>query len=264
MTGFVFPCHPFQPRKVDPDYADEMAAFQAAGHRVHVISAGGDMEANVFPPLPDEPEPLIYRGWMLDETGYARMTQALDDRLITSPAAYLASHHLPSWYSYLADLTLPSEWVSADRAVDHFRTLQDRGVDRMFVKDYVKSVKTGRGSGASSPEDVVRILDDMRTYKGFIEGGIVFRAWAALNEASEVRFFVLNGQVHAPHDAVPAPMLALAHEVAQRHTAPFYTVDTMNLAFGRAVVVELGDGQVSEARGWDLDRFVGIFSQRGK
>jgi hypothetical protein len=223
MLSVIFPCHPLDPRQVDPSFAQERDAFRAAGHPTFLVdtdalakSAGGQILQGT--PLPEETRPLfLYRGWMLPDVAYGHLHDQLDGRLLTSPADYLASHHLPGWHSAIADLTIPSEWGPADRAQAHFAAWQAAGRARAFVKDYVKSVKTGQGSGVTTAADLSRVMADMVTYKGFIEGGVVLREWVDLDEASEVRFFVWQGRAHAPHDQVSPAMQALAEKVARRH-----------------------------------------------
>ncbi|HEX7816562.1 ATP-grasp domain-containing protein [Dyella sp.] len=260
MPGLVFPSLPFSPREVDPDFADQYAAFKAAGHTVYLIDTDNLQGAKTFPVLADDGEPLIYRGWMLAEEEYTQLQRALGGRLVTTLDAYLSSHHLPRWYPALVGLTLPATWVEEPAAIEHLRELQAGGMQRVFVKDYVKSVKTGQGSGVSCEEDLRRVLDDIRTYKGFIEGGVVFRPWTELDESREIRFFVYGGTVHAPHSGIPEQAIKLARQAALRHDASFYTIDVMPEALGSYKVVEIGDGQVSEPRGWDLDRFAAIFA----
>lgn len=49
------------------------------------------------------------------------------------------------------------------------------GWPQFFVKDYVKSLNTARGSIASSPEEVVEVASLIQKYRGRIEGGTCLR-----------------------------------------------------------------------------------------
>lgn len=249
MLSLLFPCHPLDPRQVDPDHAQERDAFRAAGHPIHLIDTDAlerGERTKVVPALPELPEPLLYRGWMLSEAAYTRLAERVEGRLITSPVAYLASHHLPGWYPALADLTIPSEWGPPDQAQAHWAAWNAAGRTRAFVKDYVKSVKTGQGSGVASAADLDRVMADMVTYKGFIEGGVVMREWVDLDEASEVRAFVWQGRVHWPHAAVAPALVALIRSEGQVRTQ---TVQRhLQLGYNRAAnLIQAMEGTVVSA-----------------
>lgn len=67
----------------------------------------------------------------------------------------------------------------------------------------------------------------------------------------------MNGIVHSPHD-VEENMLSLAHNVAQKHTSFFYTIDIVKQE-KEFKVIEIGDGQVSDMVGWEQKDFIKIF-----
>lgn len=264
MLGIVFPSHPLNPRQVDPAYAEEHAAFQAAGHPVTQISVealeAGSACALVGSARSMEVERWLYRGWMLSETAYARLASALPNPLVTSPADYLASHHLPGWYPHLADLTMFSAWTHESQVSTLWQTWQSQGHGPAFVKDYVKSNRTARGSCAVTEAELFAILQDLKTHRGAIEGGVVLREWVDLVPDSEQRLFVWQGRVHASQGEVSPQWSRLASAVALRHRAPFFSLDVALTRAGQALVIEVGDGQVSEPKGWPLDAFVGLWA----
>lgn len=113
-----------------------------------------------------------------------------------------------------------------------------------LIKDYVKSLNTGRGSLVEKPEDTVPLIKLMRQYRGQIEGGICIRRREQYLEETEQRYFVLNGQAYGATDNVPA----LVHECARLIDNPFFSIDTVFRSDGILRVVKLGDGQVSDLK----------------
>lgn len=257
MYPIIFPSHPLDHRQVDPAYALERDAFHAAGHEVSVIDV--DALATRVTCTPFD-RPVIYRGWMLTPELYQDLDRCLGHCLQTTPTAYVASHHLPRWYPALKHLTMESQWVDSDQAVATFIAWQARGHAQVFLKDYVKSITTHEGSVATSVADVERVLADLCIYRTQVEGGIVLREWTDLMPDSEVRGFVLEGKLHLPHDQVPQTLVSLMEEVCRCHTpSQFFSVDAAFTATGRPILIEVGDGQVSQPRGWSLAAFVALF-----
>jgi hypothetical protein len=66
----------------------------------------------------------------------------------TAPPEYLLTHHLPNWYPLLADLT--PETRVYPTAADPAAELRALGWGSYFLKDYVKSLKTGRGRSSET------------------------------------------------------------------------------------------------------------------
>jgi hypothetical protein len=138
-------------------------------------------------------------------------------------------------------------------------TLRKLGWSRYFLKDYVKSLKTGGGSVVETEEDALRWLRETLAYRDELEGGICVREFENLRPDSEVRYFVLDGVPYGPGGRpVPAPVEA----VAQRISSPFISVDVAIDDAGRARIVEIGDGQVSDLVGWTPEEFVAIWRAR--
>ena len=70
---------------------------------------------------------------------------------LTSPREYLAAHHLPNWYPLLTELTPETRVFPPD--ADLVAELRALGWGSYFVKDFVKSLKSGRGSVVRDPAD---------------------------------------------------------------------------------------------------------------
>ncbi len=257
MATFVFSADELKPTKVDPEFADQAAALVAAGHSVCTF----DSDEGRVRRKPNDAiaGPAILRGWMLSSSGYETYVAALTQsglEPLTNHEQYLSSHHLPNWYPALEGLTAETVFLSSDADLE--AELKALGWDAFFLKDWVKSLKTSVGSVVRDPSQAPVVAREMEKFRGTIEGGICVRRYEELVPATERRYFVLDGQCHAPqgHD-VPR----LVYEVAERLTASrFFSVDVAETSGGVSRVVEVGDGQVSDLVGWDLESFVGIFA----
>ena len=92
---------------------------------------------------------------------------------LTDATAYLAAHHLPNWYPRIADLTPETRVLPED--ADFNAELRSLNWGVYFIKDYVKSLKTGRGSVVHDPADAAAVVADLREDRGRVEGGICVR-----------------------------------------------------------------------------------------
>lgn len=203
-------------------------------------------------------ETVLYRGWMLDEVGYRAFVDAVEAagaRVLTSPEAYLAAHHVPRWVPLLADVT--PETVCFTDLDGLPGSLAALGWDGFFVKDFVKSLKTGAGSRIMRPDQIGELLERMAHFRGQVEGGVCVRRVEDLDPASEVRFFVRAGRAFSA-DGAPVP--ELVREVAGRIASPFFSVDIARRADGVQRVVEVGDGQVSDLVGWTPAGFMTVWA----
>ncbi len=253
QLGFVFPSDFINSKKPDEFYENEYKLFKEAGYPVYLINIDNLEDSRIYPSLGDHR--LLYRGWMVDEDKYQKMFKKLDGQLLVNTEDYLKSHHLPGWYESIKEFTIDSVVTTEADASETYNTL---GWRKAFIKDYVKSLKTGKGSIVDSAEDVTRALEDIHKFKGFVEKGIVFRKVVDLEQDTETRFFVLNGQVFS--NSANVEMQTLVEKVSQNHNAFFYSVDVVKDKLGNLLIIEIGDGQVSDIVGWELNNFVNIFS----
>lgn len=134
--------------------------------------------------------------------------------------------------------------------------LRSLGWGAFFIKDYVKSLKTSRGSIVRDPSQIGAVVEELVRIRGEIEGGLCVRRVEPFITDSERRHFVLDGNVFAP-DAEPVP--DVVREVASRIPSPFFSVDTIRRADGVLRVVEVGDGQVSDLVGWSPLAFMAMW-----
>jgi len=243
-------------------FADEWAALTQAGFSASLCSdevlVGTKQLRNVRPG-----SQVVYRGWMVKADEYARLVQAIEQcgaSAFTTPKEYLATHHLPNWYRLLSDLTPETRVYRAD--VDLVAELQALGWGAYFLKDYVKSLKTARGSIVREPSEAPALIAEMREYRGEIEGGICVRRVEEFIPESENRYFVLHGVGYAALAGMPIPQIV--QQCADRVPSKFFSVDVARREDGALRVVEIGDGQVSDLVGWSATAFAAMWLKGGR
>lgn len=260
MLHFLFPANPLDPRAVDEHWAPQREALLDAGFPATLVAdAVFDGRARVAGIAAGAT--VVYRGWMVDEGGYRSFdaaVRAAGAEPLTAPERYLLAHHLPNWYPLLRDLT--PETVVLPKDADLEKALRELGWPAFFIKDYVKSLKTSAGSLIADPSEARRVAEDMRRFRGDIEGGFCIRRVEQFAPGSEVRYFVLRSRAFAPGGA-PVPDIVL--DVAARVDHPFFTVDVAANESGRPRVVEIGDGQVSDLVGWSAREFARMWQEGG-
>lgn len=252
----LFPCNPFYKRAADDAYADEYEAARAAGFACSLFSFE-DFEAGYFKVQPALAAgvDVLYRGWMLAPDAYARLHGAIagyNCAMMSSPAQYRHCHYLPEWYTLCEEFT--PETVIVARDADFIAAVDGRHWPAYFVKDYVKSLTTRRGSVAARPQDIAEVVDLIERYRGVVEGGVCIRKFEQLRADSEERYFVLRGQAFGRDGTVPA----LVQQIAGRIDSPFFSVDVVASCEGELRLIELGDGQVSDRKQWPLERFMAM------
>jgi hypothetical protein len=242
----------------EPDemFADQNAALTITGHTASLCP---DRVLAGVKPLRGVPpdSTVVYRGWMATADEYAALVRAIEQTgavPLTSPREYLAAHHLPNWYPLLAEFTPETRVFPTD--ADLVAELRALDWGSYFVKDFVKSLKTGRGSVVRDPADAPAVVGELREYRGRIEGGVCVRRVEEFVPDSERRYFVLRGVGYAG-DGGPVPDAVRA--CAERVPSPFFSVDVVRRRDGVLRVVEVGDGQVSDLVGWSAGAFASLW-----
>jgi hypothetical protein len=256
-THFLFPAHPLKATAVEEMFADQLSAVLESGYSSSLCPDSVIQEGK---PLRNVPAgaTVVYRGWMLNAKDYARLAQAIGDASatpLTSTGSYLAAHHLPNWYPLVAEFTPETRVLASD--ADWEAELRSLGWDAFFIKDYVKSLKTSRGSIVRDPSEIGAMVEEMERFRGEIEGGLCVRRVEPFIADSELRHFVLDGRAFAP-DGQPVP--DLVQRVASRIPSPFFSVDVIRRDDGTLRVVEVGDGQVSDLVGWSVSAFIAMWA----
>jgi len=257
----LYPDDPLNQRLPDDLFRREYEIARAHGFDASIFSFEDFVRGRFSPrPRPARGETIIYRGWMLNLDGYARLTQAIAEfagRMVVSPEHYRAAHHLPSWYPLVKNFT--AETVVCEENADFVTAL--RGVDwpGYFVKDYVKSLSTGAGSLVETPEQISRVVSQLKKYRGEVEGGVCVRRKEEYVPGTERRYFVAAGQAFSDVGDVPAAVVACAAAIP----SPFFSVDTALRMDGTPRIIEIGDGQVSDRKEWSAEKLVEVLEHVG-
>lgn len=236
---FVYPSLPYQPRTIDPMWAPEYEWVRAQGLATGLVDM--DAEKAWVPTLAAAASSqVLYRGWMLTAAEYDRLAQLLP--LAVSPVEYLSSHQATGWYETVAAHTFPSRFLSEPAPLD-FTAGQ-----RYFIKSLVKSF--GEDSVLSDQEQLNSFWQRQELSVGML---LFVRDFIALKPDSERRFFVVQGQVFGAGGALLPRTLQAA--VAALRPRLFYSFDVAETLAGQSVLVEVGDGQVSDLKEWTVAEF---------
>jgi hypothetical protein len=254
---FLFPTNPLKALAVEEMFADQLSAVRESGFSASLCP---DSVIQENKPLRNMPAgaTVVYRGWMLNATEYGRLVEAIgfaSATAFTSPTSYLATHHLPNWYPLIAEFTPETRVIPL--TLDFEAELRLLGWTEFFIKDFVKSLKTSRGSIIRDPSEIGAVVSEMEKFRGEIEGGLCVRRVEPFVADSERRYFVLDGKAFsASGDPVPE----LVERVAPRIPSRFFSVDVIRRVDGVMRVVEVGDGQVSDLVGWSAKAFAAMWA----
>jgi hypothetical protein len=248
ITRVLSPAHPLRRGVADELVEEEVAALRALGVPVSLFAEDVLEQGELRPRPAFEPgDVVLYRGWMKTLPAYdvlASEVTRLGATLLTRAEDYAQCHHLPRWYEALRDVTPETRFYAAEADLEVELSALDWPA--YFVKDFVKSLTTSRGSIASRPAEAAEIARAIAATRGEIEGGLCVRRVERFVEATERRIFVAFGEAHAHDGVVPD----LAREIATRIASPFASMDVVQDEAGTWRVVELGDGQVSDRKAW--------------
>lgn len=253
-TAFLYPSSPLNVNQVDENFKKEYLAIQEKGFVAYLIDIDHLQNYKSFQ-IPKNIR-IVYRGWMFNEAAYTQLEQIFGDQLMTSKQDYFNAHYLPNWYYEISSLTIPSIITDVENVHHDFTKFS-----RAFIKDYAKSLKTGLGSIVYNRDDIKRALRDMVYYRGFIEGGIVLREVVDLMPNSEVRFFVKYNVIFSPKvDDKKYQIAQVVCDKIKNKNLKFYSIDIATTTEGKDIVIEIGDGQVSDYVGWNLKDFIKVLS----
>ncbi|MGO4548313.1 ATP-grasp domain-containing protein [Paenibacillus sp. 2TAB23] len=271
----------FDYRIVDSGYEAEYEEAAQLGMKVELLSLELLLEGHAMKSVKriqpaEEPEIIIYRGWMMKPESYEALYNELKKKnllLINSPFEYSNGHYFPRSYEMIKDATPISYWMdvealSTDYAPVH-EMLKKFGQKPIIIKDYVKSRKHEWEEACYIPDasdklQVEYVLNNFVERQGSdINGGVVFREYIELEQLSkhplsgmplsnEYRLFFLNHELLASaeywdeasyHNVKPnlEPFIA----ISKRISSTFFTMDIAKTVEGNWVIIEIGDGQVS-------------------
>ena len=254
---FLFPRDPAEPGYPDEMFADQWAALTEAGFTASLCSDAVLTGAKSLRNVPPGAE-VVYRGWMLRGEEYGALVRAIEQAgggAFISIMEYLATHHLPNWYPLLANLTPETRVYPA--GADLVAELRALDWGKYFLKDFVKSLKTARGSIVSKPEEALAVVAEMQDYRGEIEGGICVRRVEDFMPETEQRYFVLHGVPYANSEEAQIP--GIVYQCVECVPSKFFSVDIVRRRDGELRVVEVGDGQVSDLVNWSPGAFAAMW-----
>lgn len=237
MLTILFPSLPFQ-RTVDPMWAEEYAAAQARSYAVALFDAE---QPKLYGPLPAQP--VLYRGWMLTEPEYRWLEARCP--LLVPYEQYAASHEASGWYAAVGEYTVPSRFLPVAEWLREWET--GTATEPQFVKGLVKSF--GADSRVGSLAEA-RQLVQRQELTGATT--LFVREWLPLHpDWPEQRFFVVHDHVFGASGGEPFPD-DLRPVIRALQNRWFYTIDLALTDEGWPLVIEIGDGQVSDVKEWPV------------
>lgn len=263
MTVYVFPCNPLSGRGYDPEFQSEVNALKWSDHHVASVDHDSLRSSDVVLRMNNAPtnETVVYRGWMMNIDEYTAFHEALTSRgytLLTNVEDYRAAHQIDGWLDAFQDVTFRTSLLSlnpSEREVDE--AVKFLGVDKFFIKDYVKSLKSDASLSIATDVELFDTIQRFRAEQGdWLAGGIVVREFAELPEDRvEIRGWWRDGAWKAftthPDYAdkdfdfvIPSQLMTAVTEKLNSLGLHFVSVDFTPTSDGWKVI-EIGDGQVS-------------------
>ena len=194
---------------------------------------------------------------MLRAPEYAQLQKLVEEsgaRLLAPLEMYTRTHHLPEWYALLEEFTPRTRFFEDAQAAVSALEVES---GPFFVKDWVKSLSSARGSIAANAAEISEIANELGNYRGSLEGGLCVREVETFDTATEDRFFVVSGEVFA-RSGIIREIVQIA---ASRISSEFFTIDAVRRSDGVWRIIELGDGQVSDLKDWTLEQFMPVLTR---
>lgn len=248
----LVPALPFSKTEVDPQFERDVQVVTGLGWsviRLDFEQLLDNKKVVIYGKQSAVISPVLYRGWMLSVDDYRVLYEAVADiglELVTSPEQYANGHTLPGWYQLFEDFT-PRSWHGQDLENAEYPAI---------VKDYVKSAKHLWDEACYIPDEVNKdkVINRFKQERGDqFEGGLVLREYVPDLTGVEARTWWWEGQLilitHHPDSPdelvaeVPTEDIA---DAVQQLDAVFVSVDFAERDDGSWVVIEVGDGGVSD------------------
>ncbi len=192
---------------------------------------------------------------MLNTEEYRQLHRAValhGGTMLSSVDDYIRNHHITGWYERCREFTPETVITSADANFDEL--ICDLRWPAYFVKDYVKSLTTNRGSIAENADEIREIIKLIAHYRGEIEGGVCLRHIEYFIDNTEHRYFILNKVVCSADNNIPH----IIYDIADKINTPFFSADIAENTEGELRLIEIGDGQVSDIKEWDMEKFISM------
>lgn len=242
----VFPSDPFNPNRVDEEFAAEAELVQSLGGRIILVDhteleqenfaakrlmspakvkehSGlmGDEEerafANSLPVNVVHEANAFYRGWMMSSETYQFMRWQLGMRtieMVSNTSDYSAGYYFGNWYHIFEDVTPKSTYFPAAFSFEDMKRLvvEDVGDCSYIVKDQVKSRKSDWDTACYVPDisKLESVINEFIRLQGeYLAGGIVVREFENfVKDAGEARVWWVGNKpvLVSPHPDTPGKM----------------------------------------------------------
>lgn len=193
---------------------------------------------------------VIYRGWQMPPEKYREVLYPLMQeygRPLVSLDAYENGSLATRYAEYIGAYMLPCisvPYCDIDENV-LLSVFAELDADKLFVKDDMKSVMNQTAIYKERIREAEELISNIQESRGYnFTGNIIFKPWVNIN--NQVRAFIYNGKpiLLVPHDGIWDG--TVPPHIPCNVPSPFYTLDMGQIADGTWVVVECGDGQVSD------------------
>jgi hypothetical protein len=270
----LFPSHPLKGRLPDPDYQAEFDAALDVGFVCELYSledlrnGNAELAMQHCHPASRPSEPIIYRGWMMNDSLYSLLFASLVAKgylPFTTPEQYSAAHYLPNAYPLLVGKTPESVWAEGKDIGKAWGLYEQIGRPAAIVKDYVKSAKHRWNDACFIPTGTEQnrfneILTEFLKARGHLfEKGIVLRRFHDLVKLAEdlrgqpvheeYRLFWWEGTLLAATPSIrgegPFEKLLEWEAIARRFSNRFIAMDIARKRDDSWLIIEVGDGGVS-------------------
>jgi len=267
----LFPRHEIDKKKVEDFYMEEHHAAKLQSHDCYTFdydefSMMGEKFISNIPQIDDE-SPLMLRCSMITVSQYEILYNLLKEMgytLINTPEQYKNCHYFPASYDYTKKHTSRSIFIKKwDESI--LQDISDFFEGKSFLmKDFVKSAKGYKDNslfempGGISGEDLLKKVEEFVEHRGrdFVEG-LVFKEFVDLkkygNKSNEWRLFFYEKRLISCSQnsnlkplECSAPYTKIAEDVASQIDSNFFTIDIAEKEDGRWMIIETGDGQMSD------------------
>ena len=269
----LFPAFSDALREPDPQFQREWEAAEDLGIGWRVFGFDTLLEGNLersFKFLPaGHGETLLYRGWILKEREYRLLGSELGRRgyrLHASAAAFARTNYLPNYHSLIWDRTPPAVWTRRPDPQEAWRLAQEMGPPPYIIKDHVKSAKELWEEACYVPAGAterkfIEMCRRLRDFRGDrFEKGFVVRPYVPLRFLDEnpfggrifeeYRLFFFHGMLlsASPYDRVGGAVANFEAflDLPTVIRSPFFSADIGRTEIGELILIELGDGGVSQ------------------
>jgi len=287
ILGFLFNCDEKDRTKPDEGYREEYEHLLNRQVKAYLFDLSEIEEGNELQlPKTIEKVYLIYRGWMLNEFQYERLYHALLDinyELVVTPYQYRECHYLNYWYPKLERITAKSVYSHGLPTEEEIKEMLSHFDGKsIIVKDYVKSRKhewyescfiEDAADQESALEVIHRFIERqadkfagglvLREYLDIVKTGVHFESHMPISE--EIRIYCYKSEPICFISYWSGGMVQMdrsflsAIDKCAILESPFYTIDLAKKKDGGWVLIEVGDGQVSHLRGYDVEKFYTCF-----